>query len=96
VASRGITDAHEEGTPKVIAQNVGRHVAVSEIRDAYVKCVALKCTSSCVLDSVYTCYERQKGNNKAGPQIDCPKAVMNQHNSCRKCERILIRKLGQC
>jgi ribonuclease T2 len=97
VASRGVSSEHHEGTPSLIRRNVGKRVALDELKRQYFTSVAMQCDKRCALQEVFTCYRRSPAN-KAGEQINCPKAVMRQHDSCAKhrCSHVLIRKLGQC
>ena len=59
----------DRGTPKILVDNPGNKVNNEELRQAYKKKIALKCTKGCVLSEVLTCYAR-RADNKTGDQSE--------------------------
>lgn len=85
-----------KGTPAVISRNVGKKVALSELKDAFDKKVAIACTNACQLKEVFLCFEKRR-DGLVGNAIDCSKDILKK-DSCskNKCKDVYINEFGKC
>ena len=92
----------DKGTPKVLADNIGKKVTANDLRVAleHPESVVLSCDKDCNLSQVGICLESDAGGRPAG-RVACPKNVTTGEydNGCfinNRCPAITIQDMNHC